>query len=192
MTTQRDAHNETRPDKANTVDEVALGDMRDPTMLLRPARPESRAFLDEKMPEATGALVDDFKLGINTLDDWNRGRRPGAETDVAVVASGRIAVVPMRVSDAGPEVVDWLRTNKDLLPARQPPAGDRNASRDFGSGSLRGRLHRLGNDSLHRRRAAPQIHLGSLVGGVLRAELALLTTPRSSRQVHAPAMTDSC
>ena len=50
--------------------------------------------------------------------------RPGAESDVAVLARGRIAVVPMRVGDADPEMLDWLRTNKDLIPAWQPPSKD--------------------------------------------------------------------
>lgn len=51
--------------------------------------------------------------------------RPGAESDVAAVARGRIAVVPMRVGDADPETLDWLRTNDGLLPVWQPAPRDR-------------------------------------------------------------------
>lgn len=51
--------------------------------------------------------------------------QPGPESDVAVVARGRIAVVPMRVGDADPELLDWLRTNNGLLPAWQLPSRDR-------------------------------------------------------------------
>jgi 5'-nucleotidase len=51
--------------------------------------------------------------------------RPSADSDVAVVARGRIAVVPMRVGDADPELLDWLRTNANLLPAWQTATKDR-------------------------------------------------------------------
>lgn len=46
--------------------------------------------------------------------------QPDAESDVAAVADGRIAVVPMRIGDADPETLDWLRTNSELLPPWRP------------------------------------------------------------------------
>jgi 5'-nucleotidase len=45
---------------------------------------------------------------------------PAADSDVAAVERGYIAVVPMRVGDADPEVLDRLRANDDLLPTWQP------------------------------------------------------------------------
>lgn len=51
--------------------------------------------------------------------------QPGPESDVAVVARGRIAVVPMRVGDADPELLKWLRANDELLPAWRPESTDR-------------------------------------------------------------------
>lgn len=50
--------------------------------------------------------------------------RPGPDSDLAVVARGHIAVVPMRVGDADPAVLDWLRANSRLLPAWRQSPGD--------------------------------------------------------------------
>ena len=50
---------------------------------------------------------------------------PDADSDVAAISSGRIAVVPMRVGDADPDLLAWLRANADLLPEWQPSADDR-------------------------------------------------------------------
>jgi 5'-nucleotidase len=43
--------------------------------------------------------------------------QPDSESDVAAVGRGHIAVVPMRVGDADPELLAWLRMNADQLPA---------------------------------------------------------------------------
>jgi len=67
------------------------------------------ARLDEAASQAAGTEVWSIKLEIQ--------RKPGTESDVAAVSRGRIAVVPMRVGDADPEMLGWLRKNAGLLPA---------------------------------------------------------------------------
>ena len=66
------------------------------------------AHLEPEQSDTAGKEVWTFE--INTLG------QPGTESDVAAVTGGRIAVVPMRVGDADEKMLDWLRTNADLLP----------------------------------------------------------------------------
>jgi 5'-nucleotidase len=76
------------------------------------------AQLDSVASQAVpGKEVWSIAIGLRGL--------PGAESDVIALARGHIAVVPMRVGDADPELLDWLRTNSGLLPAWQPPSSDR-------------------------------------------------------------------
>ena len=50
--------------------------------------------------------------------------RPTSDSDVAAVGRDRIAVVPMRVGDADPELLTWLRADAGQLPAwRAVPEG---------------------------------------------------------------------
>ena len=88
------------------------------------------AFLGIPAIAVSGVEDDDPDAqAVSGKEVWSiaiepRGQ-PGPESDVAVVARGRIAVVPMRVGDADPELLDWLRTNNGLLPAWQLPSRDR-------------------------------------------------------------------
>lgn len=51
--------------------------------------------------------------------------QPALDSDVTVAARGHIAVVPMRVGDTDPEMLEWLRSNSDLLPSWEPISRDR-------------------------------------------------------------------
>lgn len=46
--------------------------------------------------------------------------RPGPATDVAAVARWHIAVVPMRVGDADPAMLEWFRQHDEMQPAWRP------------------------------------------------------------------------
>jgi 5'-nucleotidase len=51
--------------------------------------------------------------------------QPNSESDVGAVGRGHIAVVPMRVGDADPELLAWLRINAGQLPAWRAIRRDR-------------------------------------------------------------------
>jgi 5'-nucleotidase len=74
------------------------------------------AQLDSTASQGTGQEVWSVEIAV-------RGQ-PDSESDVAAVGRGHIAVVPMRVGDADPELLAWLRSNADRLPAwRAIPRG---------------------------------------------------------------------
>lgn len=74
------------------------------------------AAFDTSASQETGKEVWSVELGL-------RGQ-PDEQSDIAAVGRGHIAVVPMRVGDADPELLDWLRLNADQLPAwRARPQG---------------------------------------------------------------------
>jgi 5'-nucleotidase len=50
---------------------------------------------------------------------------PGSDSDVATVKRGHIAVVPMRIGDADPELLAWLRSHAGRLPAWRPDSNHR-------------------------------------------------------------------
>lgn len=73
------------------------------------------ATLDSAATRQAGKEIWSVEIGVRS--------RPASDSDVAAVGRGHIAVVPMRVGDADPELLTWLRANAGALPAwRAVPA----------------------------------------------------------------------
>ncbi len=67
------------------------------------------ARLESEKTADPGKEVWSFE--VETLGEPEQG------SDVVAVSGGHIAVVPMKVGDANETMLDWLRENKELLPA---------------------------------------------------------------------------
>jgi len=74
------------------------------------------AAFDSSASQETDKEVWSVELGL-------RGQ-PDEQSDIAAVGRSHIALVPMRVGDADPELLAWLRSNAGRLPAwRASPQG---------------------------------------------------------------------
>ncbi len=108
-----------------------MDEIRPPSYLTvsLPARPPSEITGIEVVERAHGLLSASAQLestashgpgqAVWSIELGTRGR-PGLDTDVAAVARGHIAVVPMRVGDRDPAMLEWLRQNDEILPEWRP------------------------------------------------------------------------
>jgi 5'-nucleotidase len=74
------------------------------------------AAFDSTASKETGKEVWSVELGLQG--------QPDEQSDIGALGRGHIAVVPMRVGDADPELLAWLRNNAGQLPVwRASPQG---------------------------------------------------------------------